>query len=72
MAGTYRIENFVNDVSLQPGIPATRRDLPALELNVSPFTWVIAQSATGQGYLYVLPHDCASQTLIYTGQLGQR
>ena len=57
LAGTYVISNYGNnDVHLQAGIPASRRDLPALEINISTFTWVIHQAPTGQGYLYVLPY----------------
>ena len=57
LAGTYVIANFGNNnVRLQAGIPASRRDLPALEVNIGNFSiWVIHQAPSGQGYLYVFP-----------------
>lgn len=49
---TYMIQNFAApDINLQPGIAASKRDLPAMEVNTKIMPWIIAPNTNGPGYL---------------------
>ncbi|KIP03238.1 hypothetical protein PHLGIDRAFT_130272 [Phlebiopsis gigantea 11061_1 CR5-6] len=53
--GAYRVRPSANhQIQLEPGIPATRRTNPVLEVNVeSGFLWHFGETPTGQGVFMV-------------------